>query len=110
MYPRVPDSISISNASRCPDWSRTRSAWSTHRKDLFKSKVSHTSKNANAAMITMGTTIIWRSSDFNFEYSIGTSHSFPEDERTTWYLSLVGRVIQSAEFSWASAQVAPAAY
>jgi hypothetical protein len=79
MYPRVPDSISINNMSKCPDWSRIRSVWSTDCKDLFKSKVSHKSKRARAAVIPMGTRIIWRSSDFNFEYSIVTSHSLPED-------------------------------
>jgi hypothetical protein len=30
----------------------------------------------------MGTTTIRRSNNFNFEYSIVTSHSFPQDERT----------------------------
>jgi hypothetical protein len=71
--------------------------WSTHCKDLFKSKVSHKSKNANAAMMVMGTTIIWRSSDFNFEYSIGTSHSFPEDEQTALQVPLAGRAILKIE-------------
>ena len=64
----------------------------------------------NAAMIAMGTTIIWRSSDFSFEYSIITNHSFPEVERAALQVPLAGRAIRPAEVSWASAQVAPAAY
>src|ERR1039457_57176 len=83
MYPRVLDSISISNISRCPDWSRIRSVWSTHCRDLFKSKVSHKSNAARAAVTTMGTTITLRSNDFKCRYSIVLNYSFQEDERTT---------------------------
>jgi hypothetical protein len=38
----------------------------------------------------MGTTTIRRSNNFNFEYSIVTSHSFPQDERTKSGVPLAG--------------------
>src|ERR1039458_9170235 len=97
MYPRVPDSISISSMSRCPDWSRTISVWSTHCRDLFKSKVSHNSNPARAAVATMGTTITRRSNDLNFEYSIVASHSLPEDVRTKLAEWLVAGTMHDAK-------------
>jgi len=39
----------------------------------------------------MGTIIIWRSSDFNFEYSIVPNHSLPEDGQTLFPVVLAGR-------------------
>jgi len=41
----------------------------------------------------MGTRIIWRSSDFNFEYSISICHSLPEDEWIKFPVTLNGRAI-----------------
>src|SRR5208337_261082 len=93
MYPRVPDSMSISKMSRCPDWSRTRSVWSTQRQDLFKSKGSQKSTPPRAAVTIMGTTITQRSNDLNFEYSIVTDHSFLEDKRTELPVPPAGRAI-----------------